>query len=160
MQEIDGKAKFKDEILAPMHTLEHLLNGSLAKLLNCSRAFTTHIEKKKSKIDIKCDRGITAEETTYLEELINNKISDNLTVTATPMAIELARETFDLSRIKDQEDISEIRIVSIGEYDHCPCCGTHVATTSQIGGRLKIISSDYNDETSTLRVRFKIVAEV
>ena len=32
-----------------MHTAEHLVNGTIARMLGCGRAFSTHIEKKKSK---------------------------------------------------------------------------------------------------------------
>ena len=34
-----------------MHTAEHLVNGTIARMLGCGRAFSTHIEKKKSKCD-------------------------------------------------------------------------------------------------------------
>lgn len=139
-----------------MHTLEHLLNGSIAKLLGCGRAFTTHIEKKKSKVDFACSRNLTEEEIQSLETKINDIISQNIAVEEFMMPIDEARKRFDLSRLP-QEVEGDLRIIHIGDYDDCPCIGSHVEHTREIGGSLKIISSDYDDEKKVMRVRFKIV---
>lgn len=45
-----------------MHTAEHLVNGTIARMLGCGRAFSTHIEKKKSKCDFRFPRNLTPEE--------------------------------------------------------------------------------------------------
>ena len=42
-----------------MHTAEHLVNGTIARMLGCGRAFSTHIEKKKSKCDFRFPRNLT-----------------------------------------------------------------------------------------------------
>lgn len=139
-----------------MHTLEHLLNGSIAKLLGCGRAFTTHIEKKKSKIDFACSRNLTTDEILFLETKINDIIDQGIDIAEFTLPIDEARQRFDLSRLPQEVD-GELRIVHIGEYDDCPCIGSHVERTSEIGGKLKIISSDYDNERNTMRVRFKIV---
>lgn len=139
-----------------MHTLEHLLNGSIAKLLGCGRAFTTHIEKKKSKIDFACSRNLTTDEILFLETKINDIIDQDIDIAEFTLPIDEARQRFDLSRLPQEVD-GELRIVHIGEYDDCPCIGSHVERTSEIGGKLKIISSDYDNERNTMRVRFKIV---
>ena len=41
-----------------MHTAEHLVNGTIARMLGCGRAFSTHIEKKKSKCDFRFPRNL------------------------------------------------------------------------------------------------------
>ena len=46
-----------------------------------------------------------------------------------------------------------IRIVSIGEFDSCPCIGEHVKNTSEIGV-FKITSSNFKD--GKLRINFKL----
>lgn len=139
-----------------MHTVEHLLNGLISKKVGCSRAFSTHIERKKSKLDYKFTRNLTPEEILELEHDVNAIILEDVLVDTVMMPIELARQKFDLSRLP--EDVHEsLRIVNIGDYDSCPCIGTHVSKTSEIGGNLKIISTDFNNDTFVLRVRFKIV---
>jgi Ser-tRNA(Ala) deacylase AlaX len=63
-----------------------------------------------------------------------------------------AAKRFNLSRLP--EEASEtIRLITIGDYDVCPCSGIHAAPTKKIGV-FTIISSDYAD--GRLRVRFKI----
>lgn len=138
-----------------MHTLEHLLNGSIAKMLGCGRAFTTHIEKKKSKVDFACSRNLTVDEIAELETRINDIIAQNIEVTEYMLPIEQARKQFDLSRLPEDVE-GDLRIIHIGEYDDCPCIGTHVEHTGEIGGNLKIISSDFDVEKNVMRVRFKI----
>ena len=60
----------------------------------------------------------------------------------------------DLWKLPD--DASEtLRLVRIGDYDLCACVGTHVHNTSEIG-RFKILSHDYNADTHTWRMRFKL----
>ena len=94
-----------------MHTAEHLVNGTIARMLGCGRAFSTHIEKKKSKCDFRFPR--------------NERLP---------------------------EGAESVRIVHIGDYDACPCIGSHVTNTAEIPP-VSIISSDCTD--GVLRVRFK-----
>jgi Ser-tRNA(Ala) deacylase AlaX len=47
----------------------------------------------------------------------------------------------------------KIRIVTVGNFDTCPCIGQHVSNTSQIG-TFSITSADYNE--GVLRIRFVI----
>jgi len=62
------------------------------------------------------------------------------------------RKTFDLDRLPDEAG-DAIRIVSIGDYDACPCIGPHVALTGEIG-RFRITTTDYAE--GVLRIRFKL----
>ncbi|KAB2838028.1 MAG: hypothetical protein F9K45_11875, partial [Melioribacteraceae bacterium] len=59
---------------APMHTAEHILNGTINKMFGCGRAFSAHIEKKKSKCDYHFTRDLTAEEIASIEEKVNTVI--------------------------------------------------------------------------------------
>ena len=45
-----------------MHTAEHLLNRTVSLALGCGRAFSSHIEKKRSKCDYHFGRDLTPEE--------------------------------------------------------------------------------------------------
>ncbi|MEJ2729607.1 MAG: alanine-tRNA synthetase second additional domain-containing protein [Deltaproteobacteria bacterium] len=47
-----------------------------------------------------------------------------------------------------------IRIISIGDYDHCPCIGPHVKSTAEIG-QFIITSTDFQD--GVLRIRYKLI---
>jgi Ser-tRNA(Ala) deacylase AlaX len=55
------------------------------------------------------------------------------------------------------EDASEtLRLVRIGDYDVCPCIGTHVNTTADIGS-FKITSTSWKD--GDFRIVFKVFPE-
>ena len=52
-----------------MHTAEHLLNRTVSVLLGCGRAFSSHIERTKSKCDYRFSRDLTSGEKAEIEKL-------------------------------------------------------------------------------------------
>ena len=60
-----------------MHTAEHLVNGTIARMLGCGRAFSTHIEKKKSKCDFRFPRNLTPEELERVEQTSTRRSPQN-----------------------------------------------------------------------------------
>jgi len=136
-----------------MHSAEHLLNGTMNKMFQKGRAFSAHIEKKKSKCDYHFDRNLTSEEIQLIEEKVNAIISSDLKITEAFLQRDVAGAEFNLTRLPEEAG-EVIRIIRIGDYDSCPCSGTHVASTKEIGG-FKIISTSF--ENDILRVRFKLV---
>ena len=42
-----------------MHTVEHVLNQTMVRQFNVERAFSSHLEKKKSKCDYHFHRNIS-----------------------------------------------------------------------------------------------------
>lgn len=136
-----------------MHSAEHILNQTMVRMFNKGRSFSAHIEKKKSKCDYHFERNLFAEEISEIETRVNKVIEANLPVTESFVSKEEALSKFNLERLP--EDAGEsLRIISIGDYDHCPCIGHHVQSTHEIGG-FKIISTDFNE--GVLRIRFKLV---
>lgn len=150
---IDGKSKFKDVSIAPMHSSEHILNATMVKMFGCPRSRNAHIEKKKSKCDYILDSEPSAEQVQAVEAKVNEVIGQNLDVTVEFVSREEAARIVDLSKLP--EDASEtLRIVRIGDYDACACIGAHVRNTSEIGV-FKIISHSY--ENGIWRLRWKVV---
>lgn len=133
-----------------MHTAEHLVNGAIARMLGCGRAFSTHIEKKKSKCDFHYSRNLTTEELSSIEREVNDQIASGAEVWDEVMTLEEAATHYALTRLPEGE--SSVRIVHIGAFDACPCIGAHVSNTSEIPP-VTLISSDCTD--GVLRVRFK-----
>ena len=126
-----------------MHTVEHILNGTMVKMFGCPRSRNAHIEKKKSKCDYILDAEPTAEQVAEIEAKVNEVISMNLDVTVDFVGRAEAAEIVDLSKLP--ADASEtLRIVRVGDYDACACIGAHVANTSEIG-TFKIISHSFAD---------------
>ena len=137
----------------PMHTAEHILNGTMVRLFGCPRSRNAHIERKKSKCDYLLDACPTDEEVARIEAAVNEVIGRNLDVTIEYMPRSEAAAIVDLSKLP--EDASEtLRIVRVGDYDACACIGAHVKNTAEIG-TFKILSHDYAD--GRWRVRWKVI---
>ena len=152
-QEIQLNSHNKQEY-PPMHTAEHLLNGTMVKMIGCKRSRNAHIERKKSKCDYPLAQPLTPEQMQEIENTINNVIGQDLPVTFEFIPASEAAKIYDLERLP--EDASEmLRIVHIGDYDACPCVGAHVERTSQIG-HFRISSSRYQDGVQ--RIVFRLDA--
>lgn len=136
----------------PMHTAEHILNQTMLQLHTDDRSFTTHIERKKSKVDYHFTRDLSQEEKQIIETKVNEVIDSNLDVTEKFLNFDDAKEIFNLERLPDDAG-DKIRIIEIGDYDSCPCIGQHVNNTIEIG-KFKIVSSSFNE--GVLRMRFKL----
>lgn len=135
-----------------MHTAEHILNQTMVRLYGCGRAFSSHLEKKKSKCDYRIPHPLSKEELKKIEDKVNEIISQNLNVTEEFTDKANAASFLDLSKLPDDAP-DTIRVIRIGDYDACACIGPHVSNTKEIG-RFKIISSDYNN--GVVRIRFKL----
>ncbi|MDO4462819.1 MAG: hypothetical protein Q4C30_10095 [Bacteroidia bacterium] len=136
------------EEFPPMHTAEHILNGLMSKRYACGRAFSAHIERKKSKLDFHIDHELSQEELTSIENEVNDVIKRDLEVWTEYVKKEDMVGRFDLTRLPD--DASEtVRIVHVGDYDECLCIGSHVGSTSEIG-QFRITSSSWKEGVQRL----------
>ncbi len=136
-----------------MHSAEHILNQTMVRMFNKGRSFSAHIEKKKSKCDYYFDRELTQAELFEIENRVNEVIGQNLAVKEEFLSREEALKNFSLDKLPEQAG-NTIRIIKIGDYDACPCIGTHVSSTKDIGV-FKIISSSFDN--GVLRIRFKLI---
>ncbi len=134
-----------------MHSAEHLVNQALNRMTGCRRCFSTHLEKKKSKVDFHFERPLLADEIEQLQNNINEIIEADLPVTEEFVPRDEAERVFSLGRLP--ETAETVRIVRIGDYDACPCIGPHVSSTREIG-RFRLISASFN--SGVLRIIFKL----
>lgn len=136
----------------PMHTAEHLLNGEIARRYRGGGAFSSHIERKKSKLDYHLPIALNDEEIKSLENCINRIVKEDVEVTEEYLKQEEAMKRLDMSRFP--ENASEtVRVIKIGDYDECLCTGIHVKRTSEIGN-FRITSTRYQDGVQ--RIVFKL----
>lgn len=138
----------------PMHTAEHILNGTMVKLLGCRRADNAHIERKKSKCDYALPQSLTPEQVQEIERRVNDVIVADLPVTVAFATQNEVCDRFDMARLP--EGASEtVRIVRVGDYDECLCVGAHVERTSQIG-KFRISSTRYQDGVQRIVFRLEL----
>jgi len=137
----------------PAHTAEHLLNQTMVRMFGCERSKNAHIERKKSKINYNLTECPTAEQIAGIEAKMNELIAHDLPVTYEYVTRDNIPEGVVLDKLP--EDASEtLRIVRIGDYDICPCIGSHVKSTKEIG-QFKITSTSYKD--GSFRIVYKVM---
>ena len=135
-----------------MHSAEHLLNQTMDRIYQCGRCFNAHIERKKSKCDYRFNKALSAAEIEEIQARINRIIQSDLPVSEHFLSKTEAGNRFNIQKLPPDAG-DKIRIVSIGNYDHCPCIGPHVKSTAEIG-KFKITSTAFND--GVLRIRYKL----
>jgi misacylated tRNA(Ala) deacylase len=140
------------EEFPPAHTAEHLLNQTMIRMFGCERSRNMHIERKKSKINYSLAQCPTDIQIAEIESRMNELISANLPVTFEFVTRDSIPEGVKLDKLP--EDASEaLRLVRIGDYDICPCIGSHVDRTSEIGN-FRISSTSYNE--GNFRIVFRV----
>lgn len=144
----------KKDYFAPMHTAEHVLNQTMARLFGCERSKNAHIEKNKSKCDYFLPSSPTQQQMDEVQKQVNEVLAQHLPVTAKNLPRAKAEQIAGLDLSKLPLDAGDtLRVVFVGDYDACPCIGAHVENTSEVG-RFVISSWDWQD--GRLRIRFKL----
>jgi misacylated tRNA(Ala) deacylase len=125
-----------------MHTAQHLISGLVYDMFS-ARTVGNQIHAEYSRVDFH-PIAFTYEMLQELEKACNEKISMNHPVTITTMErseleakVDAVRSNLDLI----PKSVSNLRIVSISDFDIIPCAGTHVRNTSECG-TLKITKKD------------------
>ena len=135
-----------------MHSAEHLLNQTMDRMFQCGRCFNAHIEKKKSKCDYHFSRSLTTDEIEEIKNRVNEVIRSDVPVSERFVSKTEALNKFNADKLP--ADVGDsIRVISIGDYDHCLCIGPHVESTADIG-EFKITSTAFED--GVLRIRYKL----
>lgn len=136
----------------PMHTAEHLLNGEMSRRYGHGRAFSAHIERKKSKLDYRLPEPLADDDLRSLEDYVNAAVKADVEVTEEFISQAEAMARYDMSRLPDGAS-DTVRVVHIGDFDECLCAGAHVSRTSEIG-EFRITSSRWQDGVQ--RIVFKL----
>ena len=137
----------------PMHTAEHILNQTMVRMFGCQRSNNAHIERKKSKINYELTAQPIAEQVEEIARRVNEVIDAHLPVSYEFVSRNEVPAEVSLERLPDEAS-DTLRLVRVGDYDVCPCIGTHVENTSEIG-RFHITSTSWKD--GQFRIVFKLV---
>lgn len=117
------------------HTGEHLISGIVHRQFGYDNV-GFHLGKDEVTVDFS---GIlTDAELAFVEYIANRVVALNVPVTVSYPSPEEACAMEYRSKL---ENIDDLRIVSIGDWDCCACCAPHVDTTGQIGC-IKILDSE------------------
>lgn len=138
----------------PAHTAEHILNQAMVRMFGCQRSRVNHIERKKSKCNYDLPVCPTEEQIREIEATVNRLIAADMEVTERYVSRNEVPEGIDLSKLPS--DASQtLRLVYVGDYDVCPCLGSHVKRTGEIG-HFRISSTSFAD--GNFRIVFRVAA--
>lgn len=136
----------------PMHTAEHILNGTMVAMFGCGRHVSAHVERTKSKLDYDFPRALTADELAEIERRVNGVIDADVPVNVRFISQAEAASEFDLGRLPEGAS-DTVRVVCVGDCDRCLCAGDHVAHTGEIG-HFRISSTRW--QAGRLRLVFRL----
>lgn len=123
------------------HSSTHLLQKALRDVLG------THVEQagsyqdaERTRFDFSHFQAVTPEELKQVEELVSEKIEEDLPVETEIMSLEEAKKTGAMALFGEKYGDS-VRVVKMGDFSTELCGGTHVADTGKIR-QFKIVSEN------------------
>lgn len=146
---LEGKIQLKNHVHAEVDNVRQdtMLNHSATHLLHeaLRRVLGEHVVQKGSlvsperlRFDFSHAKPLTLEQIRAVEDLVNQAIRANIAVHVEVGSLEEARQKGAIALFGEKYG-SQVRSVSMGNFSHELCGGTHVSWTGQIG-IFKIIS--------------------
>ncbi|KPJ73025.1 hypothetical protein AMJ48_02680 [Parcubacteria bacterium DG_74_1] len=132
-----GGGKFSPEL----HTATHLLHAALRKILGEHvKQMGSDITSERLRFDFSHPQKMTGEEIKKVEDLVNQKIEEDLEIKKEKMSYEKAVKTGALAFFKEKYP-RIVTVYSADDFSKEICGGPHVKRTSELG-KFKIIKEE------------------
>ncbi len=142
-----GLADHSNQVIK-YHTATHLLHTALRHVLGEKiRQMGSNITAERLRFDFSFDRKMTEEEIKKVEDLVNQKIKEDLAVKKEEMSLKDALASGALAFFKERYP-EKVSVYMIDDFSKEICGGPHVKRTSELG-QFKIIK----EESSSRGVR-------
>jgi alanyl-tRNA synthetase len=118
------------------HTGSHVVFSSARKVLGVEGLMYMGVQigENKSRIDISYGKPISSDELAEIERLSNKICLENRKVKTFFTTREEAERTYGkMLGVTEVTPSGRVRVVEIEEWDVALCCGTHIASTSELG---------------------------
>ncbi len=115
------------------HSATHLLHKALKMVLGEDTVQAgSLVDEDRTRFDFTFNRALTAEEIKQVEDIVNERIFEQIPVTTKIMDLEEAKSLGAMALFGEKYD-DVVRVVSMSEFSVELCGGTHVKNTSDIG---------------------------
>lgn len=124
-----------------LHTATHLLHAALRKILGQHvKQMGSDITTQRLRFDFSHPKKLTEKEIKEVEELVNQKIKENLEVKREETNLKDALKSGALAFFKEKYP-ERVSVYIIGDFSKEICAGPHVKNTSELG-HFKIIKEE------------------
>lgn len=121
------------ETIVKYHTTTHLLHAALRKVLgNHVQQMGSNITAERLRFDFKHPAKLSKVELDSVESLVNEKITENITVTKTIEQKEAALQSGAMAFFREKYP-DQVSVYTIGDFSKELCGGPHVSSTGEIG---------------------------
>ncbi len=137
------------------HTSQHIISAVVWDRWQ-AKTVGNQIYEARARIDLH-PLKLTEEDVKWIEEECNRRISQNIDVRIYELSREEAEERAGVERCNMEllpKSVKNLRIVQVGD-EICPCAGTHVKNTSEIG-TLRITKKESKGKMRT-RITYELV---
>ena len=117
-----------------MHTAQHIVSGVVFDMFG-ARTVGNQLYADRSRIDFSPVK-FTDEQVAQVEKEANSLISRNLDITISQEARSELEKRVNEERCNLDllpKSIHNLRVIEVAGFDVCPCAGTHVRNTSELG---------------------------
>ncbi len=124
-----------------LHTATHLLHAALRRVLGKNvKQMGSDVTPARLRFDFSYPVKITDPELEKIQEIVNQKIKENLTVKKEEMSFEEAVKSGALAFFKEKYP-ENVSVYSAGDFSREICAGPHVEKTSELG-HFKIVKEE------------------
>ncbi|MBI4530403.1 MAG: alanine--tRNA ligase, partial [Candidatus Latescibacteria bacterium] len=128
--EVDGERR---QAVTRNHTATHLLHAALRRLLGAHvHQAGSLVAPERLRFDFAHFTGVTPSQRQEIEDLVNEKIVENIPILSCEMTLDDAKARGAIALFGEKYG-ERVRVIQIGDDSLELCGGTHVETTGKIG---------------------------